>query len=197
MRMSATLQTTTDQAWDWRSQSACGTGDPNLHFELAEESDLHEAEAKAICHSCPVRGNCKDAGMEMDRGERGYGIWGALNPDERLLHRPEWLLMQKLDGVKPAPREAGALHHDPGTNARYETRLARTKACRDKLIMQPGFSLDLRPKYGVYAYEDCMQALEVLIANPGSKAKDLSARIGKSATRFNDIVRELYTAMGV
>ena len=193
--MTATLQTTTDQATDWRSLSACATADPELHYELAELSELHEGEAKAICHSCPVKQKCEDEAMKT--GEE-YGIWGGKNPAERIASMPAWLAMKGLASVKPMPRQTGALHHDPGTNARYEDRLARARAARDALMLQgPGYALDLRPKYGVYSYEECMQALEMIISSPGAGSKVLAERIGKKPTRFNDVVRETCIAMGV
>lgn len=68
---------------DWMADASCATVDPDLFFpEGAGKGTLRllEAEAKAICGSCPVREKCLTWALDTD--ER-YGVWGGMTEDER------------------------------------------------------------------------------------------------------------------
>jgi WhiB family transcriptional regulator, redox-sensing transcriptional regulator len=73
---------------DWRSKAVCGDAWAWLFFgpdgERPAERASREAEAKAICASCPVRAECLD--YALSHGVR-YGVWGGRNEEERFRER--------------------------------------------------------------------------------------------------------------
>lgn len=65
----------------WHAEAACRGKDPNLFFPARGQST---AEAKALCHRCPVQAECLTAGL----GEK-HGIWGGSSErGRRQLRRP-------------------------------------------------------------------------------------------------------------
>jgi WhiB family transcriptional regulator, redox-sensing transcriptional regulator len=72
----------------WLDRAACQGMDAPLFFgpdgEARPEREIREAEAKAVCKLCPVRVQCLDYAL---RNSIRYGIWGALNPEERSRER--------------------------------------------------------------------------------------------------------------
>ena len=74
-----------DEQLEWQEDAACRTHDNMLFFGADDgESELErqsrEAQAKAVCHSCPVRESCLE--FAMDTNQR-YGIWGGYTDKER------------------------------------------------------------------------------------------------------------------
>ncbi len=70
---------------DWRESAACRGHSPGEFFtpvgtELRSERLDREREAKRLCWSCSVRGNCLSHALRT--GEQ-YGIWGGLTFAER------------------------------------------------------------------------------------------------------------------
>lgn len=61
----------------WQVRAACRTMDPELFFPERGET---QAEAKAVCATCPVRRDCLK--YAIDNCER-HGIWGGLSERER------------------------------------------------------------------------------------------------------------------
>lgn len=53
----------------WHAEAACRGMGPDLFFPARGQST---AEAKALCHRCPVQAECLTAGL----GEK-HGIWGG------------------------------------------------------------------------------------------------------------------------
>jgi WhiB family redox-sensing transcriptional regulator len=97
--MSETIERRWLSPWvdeEWKLRAACRGQDPGLWFP-AEASRKHYARtvrlltvrAKAVCSTCPVRGECLDYALTKD--ER-YGTWGGLDEDERyaLTKRRPW-----------------------------------------------------------------------------------------------------------
>lgn len=75
---------------DWRSKAACQGMRLDLFYgpdsgrETPEEKVIREAQAKAVCHGCPVRVDCLE---ERLRRADKYGIHGGLDEDEFVSER--------------------------------------------------------------------------------------------------------------
>jgi len=61
----------------WQDQAACLGMDPDLFFP---ERGASTREAKSICRSCVVRGDCLE--FALRNGEK-FGIWGGMSERER------------------------------------------------------------------------------------------------------------------
>ncbi|GAA1467525.1 WhiB family transcriptional regulator [Microbacterium thalassium] len=66
-----------DNALAWQTDALCAQTDPEAFFP---EKGGSTRDAKRICSSCDVRGECLDYALEND--ER-FGIWGGLSERER------------------------------------------------------------------------------------------------------------------
>lgn len=66
-----------DTRLSWQADSLCAQTDPEAFFP---EKGGSTREAKRICGSCQVKGECLEYALEND--ER-YGIWGGLSERER------------------------------------------------------------------------------------------------------------------
>jgi WhiB family redox-sensing transcriptional regulator len=62
---------------DWQERALCAQTDPEAFFP---EKGGSTREAKRVCMSCEVRGECLDYALAND--ER-FGIWGGLSERER------------------------------------------------------------------------------------------------------------------
>lgn len=103
----------------WTESAACRGADPELFFpggHSSAEMEL-EAEAKALCRSCPVITSCLRDAM---RFRENVGVWGGLNVRERRELRrvaqalaeiePELLVsIERGAQVRPRPYERIAL----------------------------------------------------------------------------------------
>lgn len=67
---------------DWRRRVACGEEDPELFFPVGNSGPaiLQIAQAKAVCHRCPVASDC--LGWALKTGQDA-GVWGGMSEDER------------------------------------------------------------------------------------------------------------------
>lgn len=67
---------------DWRQESACRREDPDLFFPVGSSGPalLQIAEAKAVCHRCPVREPCLKWALE---GGQDLGVCGGMSEEER------------------------------------------------------------------------------------------------------------------
>jgi WhiB family redox-sensing transcriptional regulator len=74
-------------SWAWQDDAACWGEDLVLFFgpdgERQPERDVRELKAKAICHGCPVRRECRDYAEDS----RVAGIWGGLSEEDRKRER--------------------------------------------------------------------------------------------------------------
>ncbi|MDO5728164.1 MAG: WhiB family transcriptional regulator [Actinomycetaceae bacterium] len=61
----------------WQERALCAQTDPEAFFP---EKGGSTREAKAVCASCEVRGECLEYALEND--ER-FGIWGGMSERER------------------------------------------------------------------------------------------------------------------
>lgn len=73
----------TEISWDQHAQ--CRSHDPTLffgpnRFEPKRERLAREAEAKAVCATCPCIRACREHAIET--GEL-YGVWGGLGETDR------------------------------------------------------------------------------------------------------------------
>jgi WhiB family redox-sensing transcriptional regulator len=72
-----TLIDGTDEEPEWTERALCAETDPEAFFP---EKGGSTREAKKVCLSCDVRGECLDYALAHD--ER-FGIWGGLSERER------------------------------------------------------------------------------------------------------------------
>ena len=63
----------------WHRLASCAGLDPNLYFPVRGEPTK---DARAVCATCPVRPECREAGMKEQQG-----LWGGLSARERRLLR--------------------------------------------------------------------------------------------------------------
>ena len=66
-----------DNALAWQSDALCAQTDPEAFFP---EKGGSTRDAKRICTTCDVRGECLEYALQND--ER-FGIWGGLSERER------------------------------------------------------------------------------------------------------------------
>lgn len=74
-----------DAEISWDQQARCRTRDPALffgpnRFEPKRERLAREAEAKAVCATCPCLQACRE--YALTSGEL-YGVWGGLGETDR------------------------------------------------------------------------------------------------------------------
>ncbi|WP_431879161.1 WhiB family transcriptional regulator [Amycolatopsis sacchari] len=67
---------------DWRHDAACRAEDPELFFPVGNSGPAlrQTAEAKAVCHRCPVGSDCLAWALATGQDS---GVWGGLAEDER------------------------------------------------------------------------------------------------------------------
>jgi WhiB family redox-sensing transcriptional regulator len=67
---------------DWRHRAACRDEDPELFFPVGTTGPalVQTAEAKKVCHRCPVAATC--LAWALANGQDA-GVWGGLSEDER------------------------------------------------------------------------------------------------------------------
>jgi WhiB family redox-sensing transcriptional regulator len=70
--------------WDWQLVGSCRGVDSSLFFhpegERGPSRARREAEAKAICATCPVIEKCARHALAV---REPYGVWGGLSESER------------------------------------------------------------------------------------------------------------------
>jgi WhiB family transcriptional regulator, redox-sensing transcriptional regulator len=71
------LSDTKEGALSWQERALCAQTDPEAFFP---EKGGSTREAKKVCLSCEVRGECLEYALAND--ER-FGIWGGLSERER------------------------------------------------------------------------------------------------------------------
>jgi hypothetical protein len=62
----------------WQHHAKCLDAHPDTCFPEEDELDLYE-DGKRLCEECPVTGFCLEIGIEEK-----WGVWGGLDPKERL-----------------------------------------------------------------------------------------------------------------
>ena len=68
----------------WRAKGLCLRHDPEVFFPATTDDP---AAAIAICHGCPVRGECLATALDVGDCD---GVWGATTPRERRAMRQVW-----------------------------------------------------------------------------------------------------------
>jgi WhiB family redox-sensing transcriptional regulator len=70
--------------WEWQELAACRGLRLKMFFHSYHERGpsrlRREAEAKAVCHRCPVIEVCRQHALRVPEP---YGIWGGLSAEER------------------------------------------------------------------------------------------------------------------
>jgi WhiB family transcriptional regulator, redox-sensing transcriptional regulator len=98
---------TTQQKWtemNWRHRAACRTNDPELFFPLGTSGPALDqlAEAKSVCHRCPVVSECLAWALVTGQD---FGVWGGMSEHERrelrqrerLTHAKSYLVVAPAD----------------------------------------------------------------------------------------------------
>lgn len=74
-----------DDLWDWQRLGACRGRDSAQFFhpdgERGSSRSRREADAKAVCVTCPVRAECAAHALAV---REPYGVWGGFSESERL-----------------------------------------------------------------------------------------------------------------
>lgn len=55
---------------------------PDLFFTASRPPE----ELRRVCQRCPIRADCLDTALELERGQptrNRHGLWGGLSPSER------------------------------------------------------------------------------------------------------------------
>ncbi len=66
----------------WTDLAECRGADPELFYPISDAGPGRDvmAEAKRICHRCPVAAACLDWAL---RAGEPAGVWGGTTPEER------------------------------------------------------------------------------------------------------------------
>ncbi|GAB3798622.1 hypothetical protein GCM10027605_10570 [Micromonospora zhanjiangensis] len=71
--------------WEWQRLGACRGRDSAQFFhpdgERGSSRNRREANAKAVCFTCPVRAECAAHALAV---REPYGVWGGFSESERL-----------------------------------------------------------------------------------------------------------------
>ncbi|KUN74223.1 hypothetical protein AQJ46_01220 [Streptomyces canus] len=88
---------------DWHESATCQGTDPDLFFPVGYASSgstlIQIAEAKAVCHRCPVIDQCLSWALDTDPVE---GIWGGTTEAERRAMRRRNAARADRPTAKPA-----------------------------------------------------------------------------------------------
>lgn len=171
---------------DWRIGAPCSTVNPDLFFDASEDDPLAEEQAKLICMGCPVASECLDTAM-LAREE--YGIWGGMTPAERQRYQSTWTRLKGGRNTIKAMRESsGIISAAPHIDRKYQARKQAATQCREKLSQTAVLS---------ERRDDYLMVLDMIITNPAEVSTRLAQRIGRSATWFNTMKREVYGLFGI
>lgn len=74
---------------DFRFEGVCRDKDPELFFPIGDTSKPGPAQtqanqAKAVCRTCPVMGQCLKWAMDTNQDA---GVWGGMTESERRTHK--------------------------------------------------------------------------------------------------------------
>jgi WhiB family redox-sensing transcriptional regulator len=74
--------TVTEHGYDWWTQAACLSADPELFFPISSAGPARAQvdAAKAICGGCQVQSECLS--FALATGQL-HGVWGGMSADER------------------------------------------------------------------------------------------------------------------
>jgi WhiB family redox-sensing transcriptional regulator len=88
---------------DWHELAICQGTDPDLFFPVGNASSgptlIQIAEAKAVCHRCPVIDQCLSWALDVDLVD---GIWGGTTEAERRAMRRRGASGSRRAPAKPA-----------------------------------------------------------------------------------------------
>jgi WhiB family redox-sensing transcriptional regulator len=65
---------------EWMEHAACVDVGPGLFYPRGDSGSTEYEDARRVCGSCPVQGECLEYALEVD--DR-HGMWGGLTPNER------------------------------------------------------------------------------------------------------------------
>jgi WhiB family transcriptional regulator, redox-sensing transcriptional regulator len=71
-------------AWEWQLHGACRDMDSAVFFhpdrERGPARTRRDAQAKRVCHRCPVIVQCREHALDV---QEPFGVWGGLSAAER------------------------------------------------------------------------------------------------------------------
>ena len=112
------LRTPGDDMESWIQQGACLTCEPDLFFPITPSGYKRPkklAEAKAVCHRCPVIDSCRTWALAHPRMSQ-YGVWGAMSEEERrVARRRGGGTVPGADTLRPTPDRCGTGTHAIGS----------------------------------------------------------------------------------
>ena len=77
---------------DWKMSAACGPADGGIMFPPPRGS---YEPARRICAGCSVRAPCLGLAMDAEGGASyRHGMYGGLDPRQRILRAPQWLAVE-------------------------------------------------------------------------------------------------------
>jgi len=89
-----------EEHWQWQAHGACRGMQITVFFppdfERGENRRRRDAQAKAVCHRCPVITACRHHALAV---AEPYGIWGGLSVQER----EDMLATQRRAESMPVP----------------------------------------------------------------------------------------------
>src|SRR6478736_8341414 len=115
----------TVEHWDWQLGASCRGMDVGHFYHPPDERNAAReqriAEAKKVCHRCPVIAECLDHALRV---REPYGIWGGRSEDERAallgVESPQY--PARIIGIGP-PAD-----HKPGDSPHPDSPLSRDQA---------------------------------------------------------------------
>lgn len=115
---------------DWQDDAACLVVAPTLWHPdgpSRKVREKQEAQAKAVCNTCPVRDQCLEHAL---KDAEPHGIWGGLTVRER-----KQVARERANGERRMPAHMRPQPINHGTHAGYATHRRRgeeaCEACRD------------------------------------------------------------------
>jgi WhiB family redox-sensing transcriptional regulator len=95
-----------DDHWRWQARACRGLQTTTFFhpdFERGENRSRRVAQAKAVCHRCPVLAWCREHALQV---QEPYGIGGGLSEEER----ESALRAERRTGSMPAALPSTACH---------------------------------------------------------------------------------------
>jgi WhiB family transcriptional regulator, redox-sensing transcriptional regulator len=123
-------------AMDWRHRAVCRDEDPELFFPVGNSGPavLQIAEAKAVCHRCPVSTGC--LAWALDNAVAG--VWGGMSEDERRALKRRNALPHR---EKPSPSQERTPRRVPAALVDAVQRLVDAGRSNDEMAAELGESL--------------------------------------------------------
>lgn len=128
-----------DDTHDWRVRAACTIDNAPLFDYDPKRNGRNKAaiaDAKAICHSCPVLDSCVLDILDHEAGtplSERYEIVGALTPEERVKLDPT-VKKRRTNKPKPPVKQATVTSEETKERVREQRATARRRAVLEREV---------------------------------------------------------------